>query len=132
MRDRIITGMKIEKELSALARKEIRLSKKKAELLSILNADEKRCQQLQSIFEHSGYSSPLNLVEALMRKFNIRVTGENSLAKRRKRTLITAELRDNIRRECSSGISMNRASKKYGVSYAVVARIMHGHYDHCS
>jgi tRNA A37 N6-isopentenylltransferase MiaA len=124
--------MKIEKELRDLEKKEAHLFKKKAELIRILQEDEMRSHRLQEIFDSSGYSSPLHLVEALIRKFSIRVTGENSFAKKRKRTHVTAELRDNIRQECSSGLSMNRASKKYGVSYAVVTRVMQGRYDHCA
>jgi hypothetical protein len=124
--------MRIEKELRDLERKSARLSKKKAELMRILREDEVKSQELQHIFDSSGYPSPLDLVEALIRKFGLRVTGENAFTRKRKRTRMTAELRDSIRQECTSGLSMNRASKKYGVSYAVVTRIMQGRYDHCA
>jgi len=47
---------------------------------------------------------------------------------RRKRTKITAELRDAVKKRVAGGVSMNRASQEFGLSYAVVITMVRGHY----
>jgi predicted Fe-Mo cluster-binding NifX family protein len=88
-----------------------------------------REKKLDIVLAESGYGSPLDLVEAFIRKFGLKITADNTFLRKRKRVRVTSELRDAIRKECAEGLSMNRASKKYGISYAVVSKILNGAYD---
>jgi hypothetical protein len=121
--------MDIEDEIKNLDREVERIARRKKELLLRQEAAQ-RAKSLDVILEESGYASPQDLVEALIRRFGLRVTGENLLRRKRKRTKVTALLRDSIRQDCSTGFSKNRASKKYDISYAVVSKILTGNYDH--
>ncbi|MDR3316876.1 MAG: hypothetical protein LBS68_02260 [Puniceicoccales bacterium] len=121
--------MKKINEMKVLDKEFARITRRKEELLRQQREDSEREQKLQGVFVQSGYTSPLDLVEALIRRFGIKITGENAFLRKRKRTRVTAALRDAIRHECSTGLSMNRASKKHGVSYAVVSKILQGFYD---
>ena len=82
----------------------------------------------------SGFKTPRALVEALVDKYNIRLTGKTKpgakTGRKRTRTKVTKDLRDAIRKDVKDGMSMNQASKKYQVSYVVVSKIMKGEYDH--
>ena len=108
---------------------EMRLAEKKEYLLEqeqrLRDADER----LDNMFKNSGYATPKELIDALIFKFKVRVTPMGRLVKRRKRTKITIELRDSIARDLSSGMSMNAASKKYAVSYAVIVKASKGQYS---
>ena len=109
---------------------EVRLAEKKEYLLQqekcLRDADER----LDSMLQNSGYATPKELIDALIFKFKVRVTPMGRLVKRRKRTKITIELRDSIARDLSGGMSMNAASKKYAVSYAVIVKVSKGQYSH--
>jgi hypothetical protein len=122
--------MNVEEQIRVLEKETKRLARRKEELLRLRQNDAEKEQKLNSIYAESGYSSPVDLVEALIRRFGLRVTGENSFQRKRKRTRVTGMLRDTVRKDCSEGgLSMNAASKKYGISYAVVAKILNGFYD---
>ncbi|HCR36805.1 MAG TPA: hypothetical protein DIU37_01500 [Opitutae bacterium] len=122
--------MDIKKELKYIERVEARLAKKKEDLIE----QEKRLQEADSkldfLFRESGYATPKEFVEALILKFKIKLTPSGRLVKRRKRTKITAELRDSIAKNLANGMSMNAASKYYNVSYAVVVKVKKGQYNH--
>ncbi|MDR1435821.1 MAG: helix-turn-helix domain-containing protein [Puniceicoccales bacterium] len=122
--------MNVEREIQTIDREARKLAKKKEALLRLRQEDSEKEQKLNSIYAESGYSTPVDLVEALIRRFGLRVSGDNSFQKKRKRTRVTGALRDTIRKECKEcGMSMNAVSKKYGVSYAVVSKILSGFYD---
>lgn len=122
--------MNIHREIQDIEKMEMRLAEKKEYLLEqeqrLRDADER----LDNMFKNSGYAAPKELIDALIFKFKVRVTPMGRLVKRRKRTKITIELRDSIARDLSSGMSMNAASKKYAVSYAVIVKVSKGQYSH--
>jgi hypothetical protein len=121
--------MDIENEIRNLDREVERIAHRKKELLRRKEAAQ-RAKSLDVVFEESGYGAPQDLVEALIRHFGLHVTGENLLRRKRKRTKMTANLRDSVRQDCAAGYSKHRASKKYDISYAVVSKILTGNYDH--
>ncbi|MDR1457105.1 MAG: hypothetical protein LBI34_03610 [Puniceicoccales bacterium] len=121
--------MSIEEEMRHLEKEAVRIERRKEELVRFQQEEVKREEKLDDVFAASGYPTPLALVEALIRKFGLKVTGENEFLRKRKRTRVTSVLRDSIKEDCHNGLSMNRASKKYRISYAVVARVLAGFYD---
>ncbi|MDR0340286.1 MAG: hypothetical protein LBH53_01840 [Puniceicoccales bacterium] len=124
--------MSVDEEIRVIEKEARRLAKRKEALLRLHQEDSEKAQKLSSLYEGSGYSSPVDLVEALIRRFGLRVTGENSFQRKRKRTRVTGQLRDTVREDCRKGLSMNAASKKYNVSYAVISKILNGFYDSCA
>ncbi len=67
-----------------------------------------------------------------MDKYNVRSVGSVAAPTgkpRRKRTKVTAELRDQVRAKVKGGLSKNKASQEFGISYLVVNKIMDGQYD---
>lgn len=124
--------MDIQKELKAIERQEAELSRKKRLLEKRREKLRALDGQLDKLMRGSDFSNPKELVEALVEKYNIRLTGvkkSGSISMRRKRTRITADLRDSIKRDVASGVSMNATSKKYNLSYIVVSKIVKGAYD---
>jgi len=123
--------MNIDSELKSLKKEEARLAKKKKELLDKKKEKEAQEAKLESLYKNSGFSSPKALVEALIDKYNVRITKRRGVSapKKRTRTTVTKELRDAVKKEVKSGTSMNAASKKFGISYVVVSKIVKGAYD---
>lgn len=121
--------MDVEQEIKNIERESARLLQKKQELQRIRDEEKVRQERLSKLFAESGYATPLEFVEALIRKYELKITGENAFLHKRKRTRITCKLRDAILKECNSGMSMNKASKKFDVSYAVVTKVLAGHYN---
>ncbi|MDR1437880.1 MAG: hypothetical protein LBI69_02355 [Puniceicoccales bacterium] len=121
--------MSIEEEMKHLDKETARITRRKEELIRLQREEITREERLGELFSTSGYITPLALVEALIRKYSIKVTGENEFLRKRKRTRVTPHLRDSIKDECKAGLSMNRASKKFKISYAVVVKILAGKYD---
>lgn len=121
--------MSIEEEIKNLEKESVRLARRKEELMRLHVEEASRQDRLERLFADSGYATPLEFVEALIRKFGLKVTGENEFLRKRKRTRVTSNLRDSIKNDCITGMSMNGASKKYDLSYAVVAKVLSGYYD---
>jgi len=110
----------IDREIARLQKERERIEAKQAE-------KEAQRAKLEELVKGSGYDSPAALVSALVSNFGL----DPKAAKggKRKRTKVTAELRDSIRGEVNGGTSMNKTAKKYEISYAVVVKIMKGEYD---
>lgn len=124
--------MNILQEIKSVEKQEAELAQKKKELLALKKEAEAQEAKLETLVKNSGFKSPRELVEALIEKYGLRLGGRTATektGKRRKRTLVTKELRDLIKKDVQGGISMNAASKKHKVSYIVVAKIMKGGYD---
>lgn len=119
----------IQEELKLIEKERARLAEKEKELQEKLEAQAEAEKRLQSIFEQSGYPTPRALIIALMKKYGVRVTG-SATEGRRKRTTITAEIRDEVKGVVSGGLSKNQASKKLEISYLVINKIIDGKYDH--
>jgi hypothetical protein len=122
--------MRIQDQLKSLERKKARLLELEKTLVERAKAQKDIEARLESIVKQSGLAVR-DLVFALVDKFKVRLAGrrKGSGRKRRKRTKITAELRDAVKKTVKGGTSMNAASKEYALSYAVVIKMIKGHYD---
>lgn len=115
----------IKKQVAKLTRKAARLE---AKATKVGPSDNK----LDDVVKNSGYKTPRALVKALIQAYGVKLVADSSGSvdiKRRKRTRVTIELRDSVKKEVSGGMSMNAASKQFNISYAVVTKIMKGDYD---
>jgi len=121
----------VKKEIKQIEKAEQRLAQQKKKLLEQEKKKAEESQKLDKLVQQSGYASPKALVDALCEKYGIRMAARKKSGKtgRRKRTKVTPELRDSIKKYVKGGGSMNQASKEFDVSYAVVAKIMKGAYD---
>ena len=121
----------VKKEIKQIEKAEQRLAQQKKKLLDAEKKAAENSQKLEKLFQQSGYSTPKEFIDALVEKYGVRVAARKKSAKtgRRKRTKVTPELRDNIKKHVKGGASMNQASKDFELSYAVVAKIMRGDYD---
>ncbi len=132
-------------ELKELEKQEKRLAKKKERLEAQLKAEKEMAKWYDEVLKESGYKRPRDLIKALMSHFGIRTVsltqskrGPGRPAKsksagasggKRKRTKITAEVRDTVKEALGKGMSKNAASKKFGISYIVIKKIEDGAYD---
>ncbi|HNX04305.1 MAG TPA: hypothetical protein PKI32_02325 [Opitutales bacterium] len=122
----------IEEQLKLVEQQEASLAQRKAELEAEKKRRAELDQRLDAIVASSGYGSARDLAQALISKYGLRlakaapVAGEKT---RRKRTRITAQLRDSIKKMVADGTSMNAVSKQQNISYTVVAKIIKGNYD---
>lgn len=120
----------LKKRIKDIERSQARLARQKQKLLD----EEKRLKaqdaKLESLYKQSGFASPRELILALAKKYHVRISSRRppSATPRRKRTKITAELRDEIIEEVKGGRSMNAVAKERQISYAVVVKICKGHY----
>ena len=137
--------MSIRDELKRLKKEETRLAKKKRALTAKIKKARKQSASLAAIVKKSGYKTPRALIKALQeissagvrrkvrrRKAKAPAKTRKRTApavKRRKRTKITAALRDAIRKEVKGGTSKNQVAKSRGISYAVVTKAVTGAYD---
>ena len=118
----------IQEELKLIEKERARLADKEKELQEKLEAQAQAEKHLQTLFEQSGYPTPRALIVALMKKYSVKVNGMPAEG-RRKRTTITAQIRDDIKAAVNGGLSKNQASKQFEISYLVVNKIMEGNYD---
>jgi hypothetical protein len=122
----------IEEQLKQLQQQEVTLAQRKAELEAEKQRRATLDTQLDNIVANSGYRSARDLAQALISKYGLRMAkapaapGEKQ---RRRRTRITAELRDGIKKLVADGASMNSVSKQQNISYTVVTKIIKGAYD---
>jgi len=120
------------KAIKDIEKQQAKLERDKKKILEDLKKKEQQAQKLEKLVKDSGYASARELVEALIEKYNLKLRGRRKAASttgRRKRTKITPELRDEIKKEVKAGSSMNAVSKTRGISYAVIVKVMKGGYD---
>ena len=138
--------MNKQKELKELEKLANRIAKKKARLEAQVQAEKETAKWYDQVLKESGFKRPRDFVKALMGHFNIRTV---SLAKtgrgpgrppktakkpqarttgRRKRTKVTAELRDKVLGYLEKGNSKNAAARHFGISYIVIKKIEDGAY----
>lgn len=122
----------IELELKQLEREEAELQRKRDELLERKREDEALKGRLDQILEQSGVNSPARLVELLIEKYSVKLStnGSDEPTGKRRRTRITADVRDAVKQAIEAGESKNAVSKRTGISYVVVSKIASGAYDH--
>ena len=131
-------------ELKELEKQEKRLARKKERLEAQLKAEKEMAKWYDEVLKESGYKRPRDLIKALMGHFGIRTVsltqskrGPGRPAKdattaaggKRKRTKVTAAVRDTVKEALGKGMSKNAASKKFGISYIVIKKIEDGAYD---
>ncbi|OIO59853.1 MAG: hypothetical protein COZ46_00250 [Verrucomicrobia bacterium CG_4_10_14_3_um_filter_43_23] len=120
--------MDLDKEIKEVEREEARLAERKRDLQDKQERRKAMDCKLEDFFSDSAIS-PKDLAEALIEKYNIKLSARKP-GTRRRRTTITAELRDAVKGAVNSGLSMNAVSKQFEISYAVVVKIMKASYDH--
>lgn len=143
--------MSKQTELKELEKLAGRIAKKKAKLEAQVKAEKETSKWYDQVLKESGFKRPKDFVKALMEHFGMRTV---SLAKarrkpgrpaktaakpkgkakaagtvRRKRTKITADLRDKVKASLEKGVSKNAAAKSFGISYPIVKKIGDGAYD---
>ena len=137
------------KELKELEKMASRIAKKKERLEAQLKAEKEMAKWYDQVLKESGYKRPRDLLKAMMGHFGIRtvslVTGGRGPGRppkadkakpakaakpgKRKRTKVTAEVRDSIKEALAGGLSKNAAAKQFGISYIVIKKIEDGAYD---
>ncbi len=121
--------MNISAQLRQLERTGTRIAVLKKRLLDEARIRKTVASRLECLVRASGLE-PRDLVFALVDHYKIRLAGRRkNQNRRRRRTTITAELRDAVKNKVNGGVSMNRTAKEFGISYAVVIKMMRGHYD---
>ena len=135
-------------EIKQLEKLEKRIAKKKAQLEAQLKAEQETAKWYDQVLKESGYKRPRDLLKAIMEHFGIRsvslvkkagkrgpgrprksATKAAAKAGRRKRTKVTAAVRDEVQAALGKGISKNAAARKFGISYIVIKKIEDGSYD---
>lgn len=132
----------LTEELKELEKKEARLAKEKEKLQAKIKENKEEDKKLDDLLKKSGYATPRALIKALMNKYNIRSVTRGSAAGKttttakapsstgkRKRTTMTPELRDAIKKELKAGASKNSLRYSYDISYAVITKVANGAYD---
>jgi hypothetical protein len=121
--------MNIAAQLRLLDKTSIRIAQFKKRLLREARTRKTMEARLECLVRASGLP-PRDLVFALADHYRVRLAGRRkNQGRRRRRTTITAELRDAVKNKVNGGVSMNRTAKEFGISYAVVIKMMRGHYD---
>jgi len=121
--------MDIDKQIKELENEEMKLAEKKQTLQEKQRLRKQLDEKLDKFLKETNFTSPKDLAEALIEKYGIRLSNRR-VGGRRRRTTITAELRDTVKSYVNSGMSMNAVSKQMEISYAVIVKIMKGLYDH--
>jgi hypothetical protein len=117
------------KELEKLATK---IAKKKAKLEQQLAADKEQAKWYDEMLKESGFKSPRALLKAMMEHFGIRTV---SLVKAKgnrgpgRPPKAAAKAPATKRKRTKVGLSKNAASRKFGISYVVIKKIVDGGYD---
>ena len=121
--------MNLQNKLRSLDRAHSRLAKQKQRLLGYAQEEKVLAGKIEKLVKQIGLP-PRDLVFALVDQYKVRLAGRRKgQGRRRKRTKITAELCEAVTKRVKSGVSMNRASQEFGLSYAVVIKMVRGHYD---
>ncbi|MGF1450439.1 MAG: hypothetical protein ACFB21_00015 [Opitutales bacterium] len=124
--------MDLDHKLKEIEEEEARLARQRKELLDQKKKQEALDAKLDKLFTQSGYDTPRQLVEALIAKYNVKFSGRKKAAAsgKRRRTRVTANLRDEIKKAIEGGQSKNSLAKETGISYVVISKIEKGEYDH--
>ncbi len=120
--------MDLEQQIQDLEQEEAKLIQKKLKLEEKKKLFKELDHKIENFFHESKTICPKELAEALIEKYSLEIN--TSSETRRKKTTITADLRDTVKSLVNSGESMNAVSKQMELSYSVVIKIMNGAYDH--
>jgi small-conductance mechanosensitive channel len=137
------------KELEKLANK---IARKKQRIEAQLQDQLEAAKWYDQVLKESDFKRPRDLIKALMAHFGIRTVSlsgakrgpgrppkaaaantagkaKAATASRRKRTKVTADLRDKVKASLEKGTSRNATATSMGVSNLVVKKIAAGAYD---
>ncbi len=136
-------------ELKRLEKEAARLARKREKLEAQLKAEKEAAKWYDQVLKESGYKRAKDFVKALMSHFGIRTvnltrTGRGAgraaqggngakrggkAAAKRKRTVVTPELRDKVKGALAKGASKGAVAKEFKLSYPVIKKISEGGYD---
>lgn len=123
----------IKKELKEIEKDEAKIARKKQRLLEKEEEFREMDNNLERLYQESGFNAPKKLIEALAVKYDVKIgssTSSTGSKKPRKNTRMTPELRDEIKREFENGKSVNAVASDKGISNAVVKKVKEAKYDH--
>ncbi|NLE06959.1 MAG: hypothetical protein GX638_19440 [Crenarchaeota archaeon] len=122
----------INKQLKDLENQLSKLEERRQKLLLAQQEAEERRAKLDDLIKNSGYPDAKSLVEDLINKFGIRVSGGEAAEKsgRKPRIEMSAQIRDAIRTDLATNMKKSKIAKKHFVSYAVVTKVEKGAYNH--
>jgi hypothetical protein len=127
--------MNYDTEIKRLEQQQQELAQKMEALNKEKELQAEREAKLENLYNESGYPTPRAFVDALIAKYDLRLGGSSNSStsggkgSRRKRTTMTAELRDQIKQQVQGGQSKNKVAKEREISYAVVTKVINGEYD---
>lgn len=121
--------MSVHAELREIQKEQARLEARKKRLESKAAADEGLRAKIEALATENGFSDGKAFAKKIGDIFGVIDTGATSPTGRRKRTKVTAELRDAVKAEVGSGKAKNAVSKERQISYIVIDKIVKGAYD---
>ncbi|HSH09351.1 MAG TPA: hypothetical protein VK995_03115 [Oceanipulchritudo sp.] len=134
-------------ELKELEKMATRIAKKRERLEAQMKAEKEMAKWYDEVLKESGLKRPRDMIKAMMEHFGFRTisltkgargpgrppkaapAAKGNSAGKRKRTKVTAGVRDSVKEALEKGVSKNAASKKFGISYIVIKKIQDGAYD---
>lgn len=120
----------IDKQLKKIEQSQAKLAEEKQQLLQAKQREENELRQLEKLVKQSGYKSAQELVEVLVEKYGLKLSPRRRVKKqRRRRTTVTAPLRDAVKKSISDGKTKVQVSKEHKISYVTVSKIATGHFD---
>ena len=120
--------MSVHSELREIEIAKKKLESKQRRLEEKARKDDALKSSVETFARENGYRDGKALTKVLADIYG--VAGGASATPRRKRTKVTAELRDSIKSEVAGGKSKNKISKEREISYIVVDKMIKGGYDH--
>lgn len=118
----------VQDQLKYLEKEEAKIARKKAKLAERLAQDTALDKKLEAILKDSGMTVK-ELIKNLSIKYGQRMSSRSGGGHVRRRTRVTAEVRDGVKKAISDGVSMSQIARDRGISYAVVNNVKKGRYD---
>jgi len=122
--------MSVHSEIREIEKEQARLEARRRRLESKAAADAGLQAKVDVFAAENGFSDGKAFAKKVADIYGVIDSGSTTPSGRRKRTKITAELRDTIKAEVSSGKAKNAVSKDRQISYIVIDKIIKGAYDH--
>jgi len=122
--------MSVHSELREIEKEQARLEAKRRRLESKAAADAGLKAKVDVFAAENGFSDGKAFARKLADIYGVVDSSATTPSGRRKRTKITADLRDAIKAEVASGKAKNAVSKERQISYIVIDKIIKGAYDH--
>jgi hypothetical protein len=124
--------MDFQAAIEQLQQEKDRLESKRLALVEKSKLVAVEAERLDALFQKSGYATPRALINALIMRYRVQPSISDPEMGRRRHIRVTETLRDLVKSDISSGMTMAKAARHHRLSYAVVSRIAKGHYDDLS